>query len=88
MTQSFYPTSAIAKGKGRSPILIPSVWSINPVLPFLSDAGDADKSPCLLDRIQLNLDQIEVYIGKRHDVKGVGCLFSDIFLPSSSLKFG
>ncbi|KAL5964251.1 Vacuolar protein sorting-associated protein 13D [Taenia solium] len=46
MTQSFYPTSAIAK-----------------------DAADTDKSPCLLDRIQLNLDQIEVYIGKRHDIE-------------------
>ncbi|KAL5103024.1 Vacuolar protein sorting-associated protein 13D [Taenia crassiceps] len=46
MTQSFYPTSAIAK-----------------------DATDTDQSPCLLDRIHLNLDQIEVYVGKRHDVR-------------------
>ncbi|VDM31742.1 unnamed protein product [Hydatigera taeniaeformis] len=32
-----------------------------------STTEDIDKSPCLLDCIQLNLDQIEVYIGKRHD---------------------
>ncbi|KAH9277961.1 Vacuolar protein sorting-associated protein 13D [Echinococcus granulosus] len=33
-------------------------------------AADSANTPCLLDRIQLNLDQIEVYIGKRHDIKG------------------
>uniref|UniRef100_A0A5K3FLW9 Chorein_N domain-containing protein n=3 Tax=Mesocestoides corti TaxID=53468 RepID=A0A5K3FLW9_MESCO len=57
----------------------------------LGTDAESDESPCLLDRIQLTLNHIEVYLGKRHDAdaevvgRGVHFRWFSILPASQSL---
>lgn len=68
MTQGFYPSVAIRSGTFLDPslYLLFNLQSKSSAFEFLESTLNDEDSRCLLDRIQLKLDQIEVYIGKRH----------------------